>query len=242
MWGEPTAPRLWSGLAELSAYVVPFGLLAADLSARLRTRKDAVLAATAGIAIPLFGSVLLAGIVAVATANSQFYQPSLNPTVSMALFGHVASSALPGRWAIGAITIFGVARFCIRSLSISVPVQPVRWKWAVVGLVCAVSCWLSLHPFAVWFEATMRGLANCLGAVSAILTADWLVRHRAASRRIDWTALAAFAIGIVVPWLLPHQWWEPRVLPCYGVAFAACVAGRWGTRAVIFASTGICGH
>jgi hypothetical protein len=70
-----------------------------------------------GVALPLFVTLLLVGAIGAATHASPFYQPSLEPTVAMALWSRAAGSALPGRRMIAAITVFGVARFGLKALA-----------------------------------------------------------------------------------------------------------------------------
>jgi hypothetical protein len=226
-----SGPVLWHGLSELAGYLVPLGLFAGDLAVRIPRRRGVVLAATAGIALPLFVSVLLTGIVAIATARSSRYQPSLDPTVAMALFSKTASSALPGRWAIGAITVFGLGRFCIRAMSSAAPTRSAKWRRASLALFCAGACWVSIHWYVTSVRLTLNVLANCLAVMSAIITADWLLRHRATSRRIDWSGCAAFAVGLLAM-LVPHDSWQPWLLPCYAAAFVACLVGRMLERAI----------
>jgi len=70
-----------------------------------------------GFAVPLFAVLMMIGVTNVATVKSSFYQPSLNPNVVMALWGHAARSSLPGRMLIVAVTMFGALRFGLRSLA-----------------------------------------------------------------------------------------------------------------------------
>ena len=230
--GQSPAGAIWPGFTELAVFLVPFGLLAADVAARLRSRTAAVLATAAGVVVPLFASLLLCGIIGVATHRSYIYQPSLNPSVGMALFGRTASSAVTGRYMVASITVFGAARFCIWSMSNIAPISTPKGKRVVVPLLCLGTAWLAMHAFAPAFESAIRFFSNCLAVMSGIITADWLIRRRPSSRRIDWIGCAAFVIGLAVPWRLPHESWEPLVLRCYGVAFIACLAGRALERAL----------
>jgi hypothetical protein len=230
----PSCLVIWQGFPELATYLIPFGLLAAGLAPHLRDRKQFALTVTMGVTMPLFISLLLAGIIAVATSGSFIYQPSLTPNVGMALFGKAASSALPGRLMIAAITTFGAARFCIGSTSLLFPMSTPRWRWAALVTCCLGISWFSFHPSAHAFESGMQFLVKCLAVISAIITADLISRRRIAARRIDWPGCSAFLLGISLPWYFPHDpleltpnpWWYPWLLQGYVVAFVATIIAR----------------
>jgi hypothetical protein len=231
---------IWWGFSELVAYLVPFGFLAAGMARRLRDRKQASVTVAMGVTLPLFVSLLVTAIISVATRQSFIYQPSLEPNMAMALFGRAAYSALPGRWMIATITTFGAARFCIRSTTLMFPVASQKWRWIALITACFGIGWLSFHPFAHAFVSGFQFSANCLGVMSAIITADLLSRREVATRRIDWPGCAAFLVGILLPWYVPHgpmelspnPWWYPWLLPCYAVALVATIAARILERAV----------
>ena len=65
-----------------------------------------------GIALPLCGTLLLTAIIAAATYPAGYGQPSLQPTVAMALWNKAASSALPLRMVL--IGVHSVWRAAIR--------------------------------------------------------------------------------------------------------------------------------
>jgi hypothetical protein len=120
--GDAAASISGHGLSLLALYVGPLVFLAADFGYRLQARKQVALTAAMGVVLPLFGTLLLVGLIGVATAASPYYQPSLEPTVAMALWSNVASSALPGRMMMAAITIFGASRFGTGALKTSVSI------------------------------------------------------------------------------------------------------------------------
>ena len=94
----------WHGLSLLAFYVAPLAFLAANFGHRSHRRKSVAMIALVGIAAPLAGTLLSVGVINVALIAAGFYQPSLQPSVTMALWGHVARSALPGRTLVAAIT------------------------------------------------------------------------------------------------------------------------------------------
>ena len=65
----------------------------------------------------LSSTLLLVGVIGRATYASRFYQPSLEPTVAMALWSKVAGRALPGLMMIAAITMFGAVRFGVSGIN-----------------------------------------------------------------------------------------------------------------------------
>jgi hypothetical protein len=126
----------WHGLSLLAFYVAPLAFLAANFGHRSHRRKSVAMTALVGIAAPLAGTLLSVGVINVALIAAGFYQPSLQPSVTMALWGHVARSALPGRMLVAAITIFGAMRFGIRSLAESASMRSLRSWWSLVLLGC----------------------------------------------------------------------------------------------------------
>jgi hypothetical protein len=233
----------WRGFTELITFAAPLGLLAADLAPRLHARGKVGRACVAGVAIPLFGALLLVGVIDTATYASPFYQPSLNANVFMALWSKAASSALLPRMMVVTITAFGAARFGVKALGAAVSPGGMRSTWKVAAFVCASTgiVWSAIHPYSPRLDALAQLLARCLGVTSAIITADFLMRRPlAATPRINWVGCAAFLIGVGLPWYTPHgpmelspnPWWYPWLLPSYAVAFTTCIVGRTLERAI----------
>jgi hypothetical protein len=227
----------WHGLARLSFYIAPLAFLGANNAHRFRQRKQVASIAVLGFLLPLFGTLFVVGTIDVATGASAAYQPSLNPSVAMALWAHVASRALPGRMMLTAITTFGVARFGAKALaeSTSMLAPGRRARWVVLGCGLLVIAWLSVQDapdFLLPFEWSVTGLA----VASAVLTADYVaVATRVENvRRVDWTATIALLAGWTATLYMPKwiagtdadQWWHPRLLPSYAVGFLVCLLGR----------------
>jgi hypothetical protein len=128
---------LWHGLSLLSFYVAPLALLAADFGYRVHGRKELVKTALIGISLPLAGTLLLVGVISVATLHSRFYTPSLNPNVAMALWSRAARSSLPGVMTVATITTFGAVRFGARALAESVSIRSYgsRVRWVLLGFL-----------------------------------------------------------------------------------------------------------
>jgi hypothetical protein len=166
--------EVWRGLSVLAFYVAPLAFLAGDLVHRMETRKDAVMMGVMGIALPICGTLLLVGMIDVATLASQYYQPSLNPTVAMALWGKAAGSALPARMMITAITMFGAARFGASALATSVSTRwcAGRLVWVPLGCLIAVIAWCSIHPYAAGLTVSMDVSAMFLVVTAAVLSGD----------------------------------------------------------------------
>jgi hypothetical protein len=107
---------IWEEFSMLAFYVAPLALLAADLGHRSQGRRQVAILGLMGVALPLFVVLFLVGVIGTATYASGYYQPSLEPTVAMALWSKAARSALPGRVLVAAVTAFGAVRFGGRSL------------------------------------------------------------------------------------------------------------------------------
>jgi hypothetical protein len=115
--GDSVASIGVHGLSLLAFYAGPLIFLAADFGYRVQGRQQVVMIAGIGVVLPLCGTLLLVGVIGLATLASPYYQPSLEPNVAMALWSKAAGSALPARMMIASITTFGAARFGARALA-----------------------------------------------------------------------------------------------------------------------------
>src|SRR5581483_3661330 len=91
--GTAAASVAGQGLSLLALYVGPLVFLAADFGYRMQGRRQVAMTAGMGIFSPLCGTLLLVGVIGLATHACPYYQPSLEPTVAMALWSKVAGSA-----------------------------------------------------------------------------------------------------------------------------------------------------
>jgi hypothetical protein len=229
---------VWMGLSELALYMAPLGLIAADFGYRIGGRREVTLSGLFGVALPLLVTILLVGLIRTATYHSTSYQPSLEPTVGMALWSHTARSAIGGRLLVAGVTIFGALRFAGRSMTdiagISFPRS--RRGWLSVLCIIGVISWLALHPYARAFRAVFDWSGRCLGVTSAIITVDLITRkqRRDAPQRADWIGLLSLLAGLATPLYISHgpveltptPWWYPWLLPSYIVTFLVCSIGR----------------
>jgi hypothetical protein len=238
VWGRSLLSPLWTGSSRLVFAVGPLAFLAASLCSRARRRRDVALTALTGLALPLFGTVLVVSLICIATARSEFYRPSLNPNIAMAMWGNAAARALSWRMMVAVITIFGAIRFGVIALaeSLMLAVLARRWRLIVSGLVICTIAWISVHLNAGEHSTILELAVEGLVVTAAVITADfvagrWRMPH---SRWIDWIGVAALLAGLATPLCLPHRmqgfgtdgWWHPWILPSYGVAFAVCLSGR----------------
>jgi len=233
--GRPTLGQglstldLLHGLSLLTYDVAPLSLLAASLCCRISERKRVITTALAGIVLPLFVTLLLVGLIDVATISSRYYQPSLNPNVGMALWSRAASSAIPGRIMVAAITTFGAARFGARSLAEAVAFRRFerRILWAALACLGALMVWCSQRVYDSTLSATFESAALVLTVAGAVLTAD-LVTGRtkmAQAQKIDWIGVSAVLAGVLTPAYGPflvviaNPYWHPWLLPSFGIGF-----------------------
>jgi hypothetical protein len=228
----------WSEFSMLALYVAPLALLAADLSRRSYGRRQVAIFGLMGVALPLFVVLLLVGMIGIATHASPYYQPSLSPTVAMALWSKAARSALPARVLVAAVTIFGAVRFGGSSLIEASPISTAAGarRWLLLACFSGTIAWCSLHLFPA-FSPVLGWSARCLAVTGAVITVDFLTgrRHAEQPRTIDWVSLFAVVGGLAAPLCIPHgdvaetqfPWWSPWVLPCYVVAFLLCLGGRF---------------
>ena len=228
---------LWQGLSLLSFSVAPLVFLAADFGQRSQERKQVAMIALWGLVLPLCGTLVVVGLLAVATFASQFYQPSLPPHIAMALWGKAAGHCLPGLMMVTAVTMFGAVRFGARALSKSLSklAPGRRSRWTLLGCFIGAIVWLALQEYrkySVPFDLS----ATCLAVAAAVVTADFLTASWRVerARRVDWVGVAALLGGLASPLYLPRwvvgagaeQWWHPWLLPSYAVGFLLCLSGR----------------
>jgi hypothetical protein len=238
------ASDLWHGLSLLGFYVAPLALLAANFGCRSAARKQVGMTALMGIAVPLFGTLLFVGVIAIATFHSQCYRPSLNPNVAMALWGGDAGSAVAGPMMLAAITMFGAVRFGTRALAYAVPIRAPgsRLGWVLLVPIIGATVWASLNQDDPRISAVLEGLVGSLAVAGAVLTADVVIGKRLPQnvRKVDWVGVTALLAGLAAPFHMPHamfnaaadSWWHPWLLPSYGAGFLVCLLGRVVQRTV----------
>jgi hypothetical protein len=222
------------GLSLLALYAGPLVFLATDFGHRMQGRRQAAMTAAMGIVLPLGGTLLLLGVIGLATHASPYYQPSLEPDVAMALFSKAARSALPGRIMIAAVPMFGAVRFGAAALrnSVSTPNLGRRPLRVLLGGLCGIIAWCSLHPFDDNLTMSFKASAVCLTVAAAVLTGDFVSgRCRVGPvQKIDVVGFSALVAGLATAFFLNHwvadAWWEPGLFPSYAVGFTACVLGR----------------
>jgi hypothetical protein len=227
----------WHGVVMIFFYAAPLFLLAAGYGGRVRMPTDIVKIAGFGLTVPLFGTLLIVGVIDAATLVSRSYQPSLWPNVAMALWMHVAGRALPGLMMVASFTIRGALRFGARALDESVKIFACgsRAHWAIVGSFIPVIAWLS-NEWNRWNFAFSDWLVTGLAVASAVITADFMFSkgRDANKRKVDWVGTTALVAGWTAVLYLPKQivgthgdsWWHPGLLPSYGMGFLVCLIGR----------------
>lgn len=230
--------HVWAEFSMLAFYVAPLALFAADLGSRSHGRRQVMTLGLTGLVLPLFVVLFLVGLIGAATHASPYYQPSLEPTVAMALWSKAAQSVLPGRILIAAVTVFGALRFGGSSLVKAAPIRTAghAGRWILLACSAAATAWCSLHVFAPAFFPALDWSARCLAVTGAVITVDFLTgKHRTEpARRVDWVGLGALVAGLATPLYVPHgpveltrfPWWYPWVLSSFVVAFLVCLAGR----------------
>ena len=232
--GQPSALSVtWHNLSLLAFFVGPVLFLAGDFGYRLQSRKQVLLTAQLGIVLPICVTGLLVGIIDLAAHASGYYQPSLNPTIAMALWSKAAGSALPGRLMIATITIFGAIRFGARAFvnSVSMPWLGRRSIWVLLACLSGIIVWCAVHPFAKIITLSFRASAGCLVVVAAVVTADFVSKTPRAeqARKVDWGGFSALVSGLGTAFYidtLTDPWWQPGLLPSYGVGFTTCLLAR----------------
>ncbi len=232
----PQMLQFTSGLSNLALYAAPFGLFAAQYASRISSPKQVSLTIVTGVTVPMFLALLLSSIVGMATAKSHFYQPSLNPTIAMALLSHTAAGASWPRMLVAGITTFGALRFGFRALLEYTPAICIgRVRSVTPALGVAAIAALTLWPYATASIVVYDACAKCIAAAAAVLTADVVMgsQWRPERRRFDAIGLIALSAGVGTALCLPDQflwvkgqWWLPWLLPAYAVGFVGAIAGR----------------
>jgi hypothetical protein len=221
--GFKSQAAIFQQISDLSAYAAPILVLAA-----LKTHREyAARVATWGVALPLALSLLANGAIGLTTLFSGYYQPSLQPTILMALWSRARASYTMGFELIALISVFGAARFGLHILLEEIrTLAPVKsWRLSIYSGLAFVILWQS-HDFSFTapqvFEFCITGLAAAGGLLSA--------RYCAATPgRIDVPGAIALVAGWTTPLYLrsflyakPYDdWCHPAILPAYGIALAS---------------------
>jgi hypothetical protein len=210
----PYALQFTSGLSNIASYAAPFGLFAAEYAFRISSRKQVSLTILSGVTVPMFLALFLSSIVGMATALSHLYQPSLNPTVAMALWPHTAGTVSPSRILVAGITTFGALRFGIRALAEYGP-SISNGTWRCVAYACAVVAIaiLALRPYATASIVVSDICVKCIAVAGAVLTANVVMglRSGSAGRRFDTVGLIALLAGAVTALCLPESSYGRKV-------------------------------
>lgn len=242
--GNDWLSQACGGLSEVATYLAPLALIAANFGYRSGGQRQIAITGLMGIALPLFVTLLIVGVVGASTYASSFYQPSLQPSISMALWSHAARSALPGRMMIAAVTAFGAIRFGGKALAEVARVRTPggRREWILFGCLVGIDSVIVvtfLRGNALVFTTALDWSARCLGVTSAVITVDFLSRkHRIQpTPKVDWIGLMALIAGLATPLYVPRgliestpTWWYSWMLPSYLMAFLACLCGRMSQR------------
>lgn len=194
--------EVWNGFSDLAFYCLPLAVFAADFGFRLRDRRQLAMTSVMGVVVPLFGSLLAIAVIDAAVSRSELYQPSLRPDVAMALWSHMAASAVIGRKMICSITLFGAMRFGFRFLAHSLGVERPFTRRGWILLAGAVTGIVASHigdSFSVRPALDVSG--RLLTAAAAVLTGDLLVRSKPpeAIRRVDVAGSLALLVGLAAP-------------------------------------------
>ena len=205
-------------LRRLSLAVAPMAFLASHLAISLRSTRQVLTTAALGLALPLWISVFLVGLLNLATLHSVYYQPSSGPNIAMALIGGVAASARPALFLIVAITLFGPLRLGLQTLRTTLPPS---LGWLGLLAVAAIAIPNSLVP--VYFhnyllsEIPATLLACTAAVVSAGLFAPALPPRSVLPANL--ALLAGAVVGL-------HNLHEPELLLAYLTTFILALAAR----------------
>lgn len=195
-WGSEW-PNLLNQAAGPLLFVGPMSFLAADFGRRCRTQVDLAKIGVFGLGLPMAGVLLLTGIVQRATLRAHGELGGL-ANIAVALWGDDAHKFVPPFMAIALITLFGAARFNVRTLVESLgplcPDRRIQFAFALIAAALAVA--LATAPGEL-ITRSIEISAGFMASAAAVLSVDFLLRKtsRHEPRRIDWTAVAAFLAG-----------------------------------------------
>jgi hypothetical protein len=257
LFSHPPAPAdmasTMQNLSQVAFYVCPVALLATSLGGRCGSRKQVVLTAVFGLAVPVVVAVLATDFIVTAIQGGQFRN------LLVALTSGDSGRVLPTKVRLMAITMFGAVRFMVAALTDSVPAFGGRQNALRLAVAAPLVVGVTLMPAILGHYLDTSGiqenLATALSLVAGMLTADALARrwrivgHSTPEhpRRVDWISVGIFVMAWCVlafcsdapyfPFLIagfPPDPGHPLFLPSYGLGFTALALGRAFQKAVIF--------
>ncbi len=209
-------------LNRLALAVAPIAFLAASLSTTLRSTRHLLSTAGLGLAIPLWISVFIVGLVNMATLRSTYYRPSSGPNIAMALLGGVAKSARPALLLIVTLTLFGPLRLGLQLLRTTLP-PTVAW----VGLlaIAAIASRIPFLPGLVHNDLLSAIPATILACTAAVLSAGLVTPPRSTRFHLpsNFALLAGAIVGL-------HNIREPEILSAYISTAVFILVGRKAVR------------
>ena len=235
----------WRWLSYLFFYVGPLALLAADFGCRSRTRKQAALIGLFGLAFAIAVSLFVAGFIEQAT-HALPMRMGNGIRLAAALFSGTSSRNLPPRMMVTAITMFGSARFAIRTLSNAIPFENQNAKRITLGLLaCLIAGLAAMRPESG--QSMLEFGTRCLVVAAAIFTADFIAGSWRSEKpkKVAWIGVIAFSVGISAPYGLWYLFgldipvflpapldpeWYPWLLQSYFFSFMVCLLLRMGCR------------
>ena len=225
----------WRQVPFLFFYFAPLGLLASDFGQRARTRKDAALIGVVGLALSFAVSLFAAGFVGQAAHVGHGNIGNGSP-VAAALFAGTSFRYSPPRMMVTAITMFGSARFGIKALANSVPLEGQIRRAVLAVLAGSIVILAVASPEGL--HSLIDMLTRCLVAAAAVFSADFIAANWRQERpkKVDWIGAVAISAGLAIPFLWSYlfvpgePWWFPWLLPSYAVSFVTCLILRFGSR------------
>lgn len=203
------------GLNNLALAVAPMAFLAANLATTFQTRGQIISTAALGLALPLWVSVFLVGLINMATLYSRYYQPSGGPRLTMAVLSGVSSLAIPSLMLILTVTLFGPIRLGIHLLRTTLPPAA---AWIGLLAIFATTSRVTLAPVFFLWDLLPDIPATILATTAAVVTAGLILPPKTPTVPI-FALLAGTIAGL-------HNINNPEILPAYATAFTITLAGR----------------
>jgi len=208
LWTASGGSDTWAQIVYPLMILGPLAFLGADFGAGARRRREVAFIALFGLAVPM--ALTLFGVTLVHRAAYHGYSLGGYANILSALWGGDSWHFMPQWMLLATLTLFGLARFCVRMLRAAVAPVTRRPVFALTLSAVALAAIVALSIGGSWIMPLgMEITARVTSGVAALFTSDLILRRRyhARTRWVEWLPLLSVGVGIAAPGAA--LFWDP---------------------------------